>query len=140
MKLLSNDVRVEVLRRLGQEKVSKSVGPLPQSRSIHRDESIVDNAKLNVELMSEDADCTQGVPIETHRAGISGVAVQLAKRVFRKSCQVFINEALARQRRFNGQATDAYAQLSAEVEQLKAQLKRAEGQLAKQSKPKKQKR
>jgi hypothetical protein len=40
------------------------------------------------------------------------------------TCQVFINEALAQQRVFNQQVRDSYAQLSAEVLQLRKEVDR----------------
>jgi hypothetical protein len=61
------------------------------------------------------------MPLHTHRGG-AGRAVLLAKWVFRTTCQVFINEALARQRVFNGHVRDSYAQLSAEVLLLRAEV------------------
>jgi hypothetical protein len=48
--------------------------------------------------------------------------VLVAKWAFRKTCQVFINEALGRQRVFNGHVRDSYAQLSAEVIRLRAEV------------------
>ena len=62
------------------------------------------------------------MPIATHRGGLSGQAVLLAKWAFRKTCQIFINEALARQRQFNGHVRDSYAQLSAEVLRLRSEV------------------
>jgi hypothetical protein len=52
--------------------------------------------------------------------------VLLAKWAFRKTCQVLINETLARQRVFNGHVRDAYAQLSAEVIRLRERVEELE--------------
>src|SRR5690242_6485476 len=84
-------------------------------------EAKVDPIAFNVEALSEHADPTRPLPLETHRAGL-GRAVLLAKWLFRAGGQVFINEALARQKRFNGHVRDSYAQLSAEVVRLRERL------------------
>jgi hypothetical protein len=82
----------------------------------------VDPLSFNLYGLEEHADPTRPMPLETHRGGLAGGAVLLAKWAFRKSCQVFINEALARQRAFNGHVRDSYAQLSAEVMKLRTEL------------------
>lgn len=84
-------------------------------------EARVDPMTFNVEALSEHADPTLPLPLETHRAGL-GRAVLLFKWLFRAGGQVFINEALSRQKRFNGHVRDSYAQLSAEVLRLRARL------------------
>ena len=86
----------------------------------------VDPAAFYLEAMAEHADATRALPLETHRTGM-GRAVLLAKWTFRRTCQVFINETLGRQRLFNGHVRDAYAQLSADVNALKAQLAELQG-------------
>ncbi len=83
----------------------------------------VDPVAFNLEMLEEHADSTQALPLETHRAGL-GRAVLLAKWAFRRSCQVFINEALGRQRLFNGHVRDSYAQLTAEVARLREEVER----------------
>ncbi len=122
MKLFAKDIDIHTLQ---VKQVQSAHGQRMNERASTEPSAPlkVDNVRFNVEALGEDADCTQSLPIETHRSGWSGLAVTLAKKLFRKSCQIFINEALARQRRFNGQTTDAYAQLAAEVQQLKSQLK-----------------
>jgi len=85
----------------------------------------VDPIAFNVEALSEHADPTRPLPLETHRAGL-GRAVLLAKWLFRAGGQIFINEALARQKRFNGHVRDSYAQLSAEVKTLRERLEALE--------------
>lgn len=82
----------------------------------------VDPLSFNLDALSEHADATRGLPVETHRAGLSGRAVRLAKVAFRRLGQVLINEALARQVVFNGHVRDSYAQLSAEVLRLRARV------------------
>jgi cell division protein FtsB len=56
--------------------------------------------------------------------------VVLAKRAFRAAGQLFINEALGRQRVFNGHVRDSYAQLSAEVLRLRSRIDDLEAELA----------
>ena len=81
----------------------------------------VDPMAFNLEALGEHADPTRALPLETHRAGL-GRAVLWAKWLFRAGGQVFINEALGRQKRFNGHVRDSYAQLSAEVIRLRERL------------------
>ncbi len=81
----------------------------------------VDPVAFNLEMLEEHADATRALPLETHRSGL-GRAVLFAKWTFRKTCQVFINEALGRQRLFNGHVRDSYAQLTAEVTRLRAEV------------------
>ena len=84
-------------------------------------EGPIEPLSFNLTAMEEHADPTRPMPLHTHRGG-AGRAVLLAKWVFRTTCQVFINEALARQRVFNGHVRDSYAQLSAEVLRLRAEV------------------
>ncbi len=78
----------------------------------------VDPLSFNLSALEEHADPTQGLPLHTHRGG-AGRLVLVAKWAFRKTFQVFINEALSRQRLFNGHVRDSYAQLAAEVLRLR---------------------
>lgn len=84
-------------------------------------ELVVEPLSFLVQSLEENEDPTVGVPIRTHRTGL-GQAVPLAKWVFRRTCQVFINEALGRQRVFNAQVRDMTAQLAAEVIRLRARV------------------
>ena len=59
-------------------------------------------------------------------AASAGQVVLLAKWAFRKTCQVLINETLARQRVFNGHVRDSYAQLSAELMRLRERVEALE--------------
>lgn len=88
-------------------------------------EPVVEPLSFLVQSLEENEDPTVGVPIRTHRTGL-GQAVPLAKWVFRRTCQVFINEALGRQRVFNGQVRDMTAQLAAEVIRLRARVDQLE--------------
>jgi len=81
----------------------------------------VDPLSFNLQALEEHADSTRALPLVTHRGGL-GQLVLVAKWTFRKTCQLFINEALARQRLFNGHVRDSYAQLSAEVLKLREEV------------------
>lgn len=81
----------------------------------------VDPLSFNLRALEDNADPTVGLPLETHRGG-AGQLVILAKWTFRRFGQVLINETLARQRLFNGHVRDSYAQLSAEVMKLRAEV------------------
>lgn len=123
MKLLGRDISTDkVLSHLEERLKARGLseprgGPIDLSGV----EARVDPAAFYLEAMAEHADATRGLPMETHRTGL-GRVVLLAKWGFRSTCQVFINEALSRQRLFNGHVRDGYAQLSAEVNALKGQL------------------
>ncbi len=64
----------------------------------------------------------------------------VAKWAFRKTCQVFINEALSRQRVFNGHVRDSYAQLSAEVLRLRREVEALKATPSVEAAPAKEKR
>jgi len=81
----------------------------------------VDPLSFNLQALAEHADPTRPLPPHTHRGG-AGQLVLVAKWAFRQTCQVFINETLGRQRAFNGHVRDSYAQLSAEVVRLRAEV------------------
>ena len=125
MKLLGREVTADkVLERI--EDRLRARGLLPPDGGLGEGgaglpgvEPRVDPLSFNVLSLEEHADPPVGLPLETHRGG-AGQLVLVAKWAFRKTGQVFINEALSRQRLFNGHVRDAYAQLSAEVLQLRA--------------------
>lgn len=128
MKLMSKDIPVGALLETLEDRL-RARGLLPQEPSSEQAETgvepRVDPLVFNLRALESHADPTQGLPLQTHRGGVGGAAVLLAKRLFRKSCQLFINEALARQRIFNGHVRDSYAQLAAEVAKLKAEQGKA---------------
>ncbi|MDX2008651.1 MAG: hypothetical protein SFW67_00590 [Myxococcaceae bacterium] len=130
MRLFGKDVTTQKVMERVKERLSAR-GLLPPSEAVGLDASVeapVDAFSFIVEAMAEHVDATRGLPIETHREGVAGRAVVLAKQAFRTVGQLFINEALARQVAFNGQVLDGYSQLSAEVVRLRekvAQLERA---------------
>lgn len=126
MKILGREINGEKLvgelearlRARGLLPTAGEVASRPEG-SPHR----VDPLAYNLAKLDEHADSTRGMPLHTHRSGL-GRAVLLAKWAFRKTGQIFINEALARQRVFNGHVRDSYAQLSAEVIRMREELTR----------------
>jgi hypothetical protein len=128
MRLFGKDVTTQKVMDRVKERLSAR-GLLPPSEAVELDPSVeapVDAFSFIVEAMAEHVDSTRGLPIETHRDGLSGRAVVLAKRAFRSVGQLFINEALARQVAFNAQVLDGYSQLSAEVVRLREQVAQLE--------------
>jgi hypothetical protein len=140
MKLFGKDVTTQKVMDRVKERLSAR-GLLPPSEASGLEPSVeapVDAFSFIVEAMAEHVDATRGLPIETHRDGLSGRAVVLAKQAFRRVGQLFINEALARQVAFNGQVLDGYSQLSAEVVRLRekvAELERVRAQPAPMAEP-----
>lgn len=136
MKVFGKDVTAQKLLDVAKERLA-SRGLLPPSEQVEGvDEVIeapVDAFAFAVETMAEHVDSTRGLPIETHRDGLQGRAVVLAKQLFRRAGQLFINEALSRQVVFNGQVLDGYAQLSAEVVRLRAKVATLEHQASQQT-------
>lgn len=124
MRLLGKDISAATLMQEISDRLSARGLDVPGEGPIRMDgaEPRVDPIAFNLEAMAIHADATRGLPVETHRGGLTGRAVVLAKRAFRSSCQVFINEAFGRQVVFNGHVRDSYAQLSAEVKRLRARL------------------
>jgi hypothetical protein len=123
MKLLGRDIPArELLARL-EERLRERGLPASEGVDLPEEgvEPRVDPLSHNLAALDENADSTRGLPLHTHRGG-AGQLVVVAKWAFRKSCQVLINETLARQRVFNGHVRDSYAQLSAEVLRLRAEV------------------
>lgn len=123
MRLLGRDIAAQkLISKVSARLKARGLVTAPAGAPLAYDvEARVDPYAFNVEMLSEHADSAQGLPLETHRTGL-GRAVLLAKWAFRKSCQVLINETLARQTVFNGHVRDSYAQLSAEVQRLREKL------------------
>lgn len=136
MKLFGKDVTAKKLLDVVKERLSAR-GLLPPSEDAgldHDVEAPVEAFAFAVESMTEHVDTTRGLPIETHRDGLQGRAVVLAKQTFRKVGQLFINEALARQVVFNGHVLDGYSQLSAEVMRLRSRVAELESELERAAK------
>ena len=128
MKLIGRDVSVDAVLAYVEERLgARGEGPAspPPAQGV---EPRVDPLSFNLEKLAEHADSSRGLEVESHRDGLQGKLVVLAKRLFRSAGQLFINEALARQRLFNGHVRDSYAQLSSEVLRLRARVAELEAQ------------
>ena len=129
MKLLGRDIDARALLQAARERL--------EARGIREDalavdeepEPVLEPLSFLVRSLEENEDPTVGLPIATHRTGL-GQSVVAAKWIFRKTCQLFINEALGRQRLFNSQVRDLSAQLAAEVIRLRARVETLEAEKA----------
>lgn len=135
MKLLGKDIDAEkvlstVKERLELRGLSAMRSQVPEGDAV---EPRVEPLSFNLDALSENADSTQGLPLETHRAGVSGRLVVGFKRLFRQAGQGLINELLGRQVVFNGHVRDSYAQLSAELMRLRARMGELEADLQAQA-------
>ena len=129
MNLLGRDVPVRALLERIEERLQLRGLREEPADPIRQDgpEPRVDPLTFNLGALEEHADSNRPLPLHTHRGG-AGQLVLLAKWTFRKTCQIFINEALARQRLFNGHVRDSYAQLSAEVMRLRKEVEQLKAQ------------
>jgi hypothetical protein len=123
MNLLGRDIPVRALLERIEERLQlRGVREQPpEPIRINGPEPRVDPLTFNLGALEEHADPTRPMPLHTDGGG-AGRLVLVAKWAFRKTCQVFINEALARQRAFNGHVRDSYAQLSADVLRLRKEV------------------
>lgn len=124
MKLLGRDIPARELIDRIQERLRVRGLPTSEAAEVPEEEGVeprVDPLSFYVQALEEHADPAQPMPLHTHRGGV-GQLVVVAKWAFRKTCQVLINETLARQRVFNGHVRDSYAQLSAEVIRLRREV------------------
>lgn len=126
MRLMGTDVNpAKLMDFVGARLLARGLSSSSQLGSKVSEEGVearVDPLTFNLQALEANADATQGLPLETHRDGLAGRAVVLAKKVFRRAGQIFINEALGRQRVFNGHVRDSYAQLSAELLSLRQRV------------------
>jgi hypothetical protein len=131
MKLMGKDVDAAAVLSFVQDRLAaRGLSPTqPGEVPVNGVEPRVDPLSFNLDALSEHADATRGLPIESHRDGVSGRLVVAAKQAFRAAGQIFINEALGRQSVFNGHVRDSYAQLSSEVLRLRARLAELEAKL-----------
>lgn len=123
MKLMGRDIPARELLARIEERLRTRGLPSSEPADVPEEgvEPRVDPLSFYLEALEENADATRSLPLHTHRGG-AGQLVLVAKWAFRKTCQVFINETLGRQRVFNGHVRDSYAQLSAEVIRLRAEV------------------
>jgi len=131
MKLMGRDIPARELLARIEERLRERGLPASEAADLP-DEGVeprVDPLSHNLAALEENADPTRALPLHTHRGG-AGQLVLVAKWAFRKSCQVLINETLSRQRVFNGHVRDSYAQLSAEVLRLRAEVQQLRSEAA----------
>ena len=129
MKLLGKDISGrQLMEKISERLRARGLEDPPEGPAgLDGAEPRVEPLTFNLEALAEHSDPTRALPLETHRGGLGGRAVVLAKWAFRRSCQIFINEAFGRQQVFNGHVRDSYAQLSAEVMLLRSRLEALEG-------------
>jgi hypothetical protein len=129
MILLGKDIPVRRLVERIEERLQLRGLKQEQARPIRFDgpEPRIDPLTFNLGALEEHADPSRPLPLHTHRGG-AGQLVVVAKWAFRKTFQVFINEALSRQRVFNGHVRDSYGQLSAEVLRLRREVEELRAQ------------
>ena len=128
MKLLGRDITAsKVMAFVGERLAARGLStPVDDALGSDGVEARVDPLTFNLQALESNADVTVGLPLETHRDGLAGRVVVLAKRLFRSTGQVFINETLGRQRVFNSHVRDSYAQLAAEVIRLRQRVSELE--------------
>jgi hypothetical protein len=98
--------------------------PQPMDSSVVGDWTI-DRPLAIRDLLWENRNCQTGVPLASGRKGL-GAALLVAKRLFRRLSQPFINDLFERQRRFN----DAVVALADEVGQRARELEQLSDGLA----------
>ena len=129
MKLLGRDIDGRSLLQAARERL-EARGIREDPRAVDDEpEPVLEPLSFLVRSLEDNEDPTMGLPIATHRTGL-GRSVVAAKWIFRRTCQLFINEALGRQRLFNGQVRDLSAQLAAEVVRLRARVEALEAEKA----------
>jgi hypothetical protein len=123
MKLLGRDIPARELLARIEERLRLRGLPTSEAAEVPEEgvEPRVEPLSFNLQALEEHSDPTRPMPLHTHRGGV-GQLVLAAKWAFRTTCQVLINETLARQRVFNGHVRDSYAQLSAEVIRLRREV------------------
>lgn len=130
MKLLGRDIPTrELMNRIESRLRARGLSVVPaEDFTPEGVEPRIDPLSFNLNALEENADCTKPLPRQTHRGGLSGRLVIAAKTAFRAGAQGFINEALGRQRNFNGHVRDSYAQLAAEVLRLRDEVRELKAQ------------
>lgn len=133
MKLLGRDIAAEdLLARIEARLQARGLSaPSHHPVSFEGVEARVDPLSFNLASLEQNADPTVPLPLQSHRKGLSRALVLGGKWAFRKAFQLFVNEALGRQRHFNLHVRDSYAQLSAEVLRLREEVEALRAEKAK---------
>lgn len=136
MKLMGRDIPARELVARIEERLRTRGLPSSEAADVPVSgvEPRVEPLSFNLQALEEHSDTTRPLPLHTHRGG-AGQLVLVAKWAFRQTCQVLINETLGRQRVFNGHVRDSYAQLSAEVVRLRAEVESLRAAQHEPSKP-----
>lgn len=129
MKLLGRDISgaallEELEARLRARGLTQPADASGSTAHAERVAPAVDPLRFNLRALEEHADPTRPVPLHTHRGGLTGRLLLLSKRLAQRGGRVLLASALERQRVFNGHVRDSYAQLSAEVVKLRAEVER----------------
>ena len=126
MKLIGRDIDPrELLRAARARLLARGLRDRGAHPAGDGPEPAVEPLSFGVQSLEQNEDPTLPLPPDPSGPGL-GRGVAVARRLFRRTAQVFIDEALARQRVFNGRVRDLTAQLAAEVLRLRARVEALE--------------
>ena len=126
MKLIGRDIDPRELLRAARARLeARGLRDRGGQRTPDGPEPAVEPLSFGVQSLEQNEDPTVPLPLEPSEPGF-GRGVAVARRIFRRTAQVFIDEALGRQRVFNGRVRDLSAQLAAEVLRLRARVEALE--------------
>ena len=127
MKLIGRDIDPRELLRAARARLeARGLRDRSERGASEGPEPAVEPLSFGVQSLEQNEDPTVPLPLDAEGPG-RGRGVAMARRLFRRTAQVFIDEALARQRVFNGRVRDLTAQLAAEVLRLRARVEALEG-------------
>ena len=126
MKLIGRDIDPRELLRAARARLqARGLADRPERGTHQGPEPAVEPLSFGVQSLEQNEDPTVPLPLDAEGPGL-GRGVAMARRLFRRTAQVFIDEALARQRVFNGRVRDLTAQLAAEVLRLRTRVEALE--------------
>lgn len=122
MKLIGRDIDPRELLRAARARLeARGLRDREVQAPADGPEPAVDPLSFGIQSLEQNEDPTVPLPLEPSEPGL-GRGVAVARRLFRRTAQIFIEEALGRQRLFNGRVRDLSAQLAAEVLRLRARV------------------
>lgn len=126
MKLLGRDIDARELLRAARARLeARGIRERAVEPGENGPQPLVEPLSFGVQSLEQNEDPT--LPLAVEESGPSPLmAAAVARRLFRRLGQVFIDEALGRQRVFNGRVKDLNAQLAAEVLRLRARVEALE--------------